>query len=64
VLELLAEGAADKTIAEKLAISRKTVEKHVSAVLRKTGTESRTAAVMCALDREWLPGRLSRDHPG
>jgi DNA-binding NarL/FixJ family response regulator len=32
------------------------VEKHVGAVLRKTGTSSRTAAVMNALERGWLDG--------
>jgi hypothetical protein len=36
-------------------ISPKTVEKHVGALLRKTGTTSRTAAVMRALERGWLP---------
>lgn len=41
-------------MAEELLISPKTVEKHVGAVLRKTGTASRTAAVMCALERGWL----------
>jgi DNA-binding NarL/FixJ family response regulator len=30
------------------------VEKHVGAVLRKTGTSSRTAAVVHALDQGWL----------
>ena len=54
VLELLAEGAGDKVIARRLRISRRTVEKHVGAVLRKTGTPSRTAAVVRALDRRWL----------
>lgn len=54
VLELLAEGAGDKMIARRLRISQRTVEKHVGAVLRKTGSPSRTAAVVRALDRRWL----------
>jgi DNA-binding CsgD family transcriptional regulator len=54
VATLLARGLSDRSIAHELLISRKTVEKHVGAVLRKTGTPSRTAAVMCALDRGWL----------
>jgi signal transduction histidine kinase/DNA-binding NarL/FixJ family response regulator len=39
---LLAQGLADKQIASRLGISVKTVEKHVSAVLRKGGVRSRT----------------------
>lgn len=54
VLQLLAGGAGDKMIARQLRISQRTVEKHVGAVLRKTGTASRTAAVVRALDRRWL----------
>jgi DNA-binding NarL/FixJ family response regulator len=39
---LLEQGLADKQIASRLGISVKTVEKHVSAVLRKGGVHSRT----------------------
>jgi DNA-binding CsgD family transcriptional regulator len=56
VAALLARGLSDRSIAHELIISRKTVEKHVGAVLRKTGTSSRTAAVMNALERGWLDG--------
>ena len=55
VLRLLAIGVTDKELAQALVISPKTVEKHVGALLRKTGSTSRTAAVMRALDRGWLP---------
>ena len=54
VASLLARGLSDRSIAHELLISPKTVEKHVGAVLRKTGTPSRTAAVMCALELGWL----------
>ncbi len=54
VLQLLAEGAGDKMIARRLLISQRTVEKHVGAVLRKTGAPSRTAAVVRALEHRWL----------
>ena len=57
VLALLARGAGDRAIAEALVISPRTVEKHVSAVLRKTGTQSRTAAVMRCVAQGWLPVR-------
>ena len=52
---LLALGLSDREVATHLVLSRKTVEKHVGAVLRKTGTGNRTAAVMAALARGWLP---------
>ena len=57
VLALLARGLTDRQVADELVISRKTVEKHVGAVLRKTGTTSRTAAVVRALEQGWLPGQ-------
>ena len=39
---LVRRGLRDKQIAERLVISVKTVEKHVGAVLRKTGARNRT----------------------
>ncbi len=45
VLSLLAEGAANKEIASRLAISEHTVKFHVSAILGKLGAASRTEAV-------------------
>ncbi|WP_138758300.1 helix-turn-helix transcriptional regulator [Modestobacter altitudinis] len=54
-LTLLARGMSNRQMAATLVLSPKTVEKHVAALLHKTGTGSRTAAVMIALDRGWLP---------
>lgn len=45
VRNLLAEGLADKQIATRLGISVKTVQKHVGAMLRKTGARNRTMLV-------------------
>lgn len=59
VAELLSQGLSDRSIAGALFISPKTVEKHVGAVLRKSGTASRTAAVVQALERGWLTGAPS-----
>jgi DNA-binding NarL/FixJ family response regulator len=42
VRQLLEQGLPDKEIAERLLISAKTVEKHVGAILRKTGARNRT----------------------
>lgn len=54
VANLLARGLSDRAVAQALHLSPKTVEKHVSAVLRKTGTTSRTAAVVACIERGWL----------
>ncbi len=48
VLRLLAEGAANKEIARRLAISEHTVKFHVNALLGKLGAQSRTEAVVRA----------------
>jgi DNA-binding CsgD family transcriptional regulator/tetratricopeptide (TPR) repeat protein len=44
VLALLVDGLADREIAQRLFISERTVQHHVSAVLAKIGVSSRTAA--------------------
>ena len=48
VLELLAQGLANRAIAERLGISRHTVKFHVNALLQKLGVERRTEAVVRA----------------
>ena len=54
VLELLRHGLTYREIATRLSLSPKTVEKHVGAIMRKTGTSNRTAAVVTALDNGWV----------
>jgi DNA-binding NarL/FixJ family response regulator len=44
VLRLLANGMTDREIAETLAISPRTVESHVSSLLRKLGVRNRAEA--------------------
>ncbi len=51
VLEMLTDGASNKTIAEKLNISEHTVKFHVASVFGKLGVNSRTEAVTQALRR-------------
>jgi len=46
VLRLLAEGAANKEIAQNLGISDHTVKFHISAILAKLGAISRTEALL------------------
>ncbi|MEU4689205.1 LuxR C-terminal-related transcriptional regulator [Actinoplanes sp. NPDC023714] len=54
VLLLLRHGLTYREIASRLCISPKTVDKHIGAILRKTGTTNRTAAVVTALDNGWI----------
>jgi DNA-binding NarL/FixJ family response regulator len=44
VLPLLAEGLRNREIAERLVVSERTVDHHVSSILRKLGVKSRAAA--------------------
>jgi DNA-binding NarL/FixJ family response regulator len=54
IVELMAEGANNRTIALRLAISRHTVKFHVASILVKLGARSRTEAVAVALRRGLL----------
>lgn len=49
VLQLMANGLADKEIALALGLSRFTVNKHVSAIIRKLAAGSRTEAAVRAI---------------
>ena len=51
VLRMLAEGLTDKEIAAALVISPRTVETHVSSVLRKTQLSNRYELSRWASDR-------------
>ena len=44
MLQLLVEGLRNAQIAERLILSEKTVDHHVSAILRKLGVRSRGQA--------------------
>jgi len=51
VRALVEQGLGDRAIAERLVIAVKTVEKHVGAVLRKTGARSRSELIASAVGR-------------
>jgi DNA-binding CsgD family transcriptional regulator/tetratricopeptide (TPR) repeat protein len=58
VLDLVCEGLANAEIAQRLVISERTVDHHVSAVLTKMGVRSRSAAASQAA-RQGLTGELT-----
>ncbi|HEY9640827.1 MAG TPA: response regulator transcription factor [Coleofasciculaceae cyanobacterium] len=49
IVELVAAGLTNQEIAEKLEISKRTVDNHISNILTKTGTGNRVALVRWAL---------------
>jgi DNA-binding NarL/FixJ family response regulator len=51
VLELVAQGLANKQVAQRLRISEHTAKFHVAAILSKLGAQSRTEAVHVAARR-------------
>lgn len=54
VLHLLAEGHANKIIADRLGISDHTAKFHVNSIFAKLEATTRTEAVVRALRRGWL----------
>jgi DNA-binding CsgD family transcriptional regulator len=49
VVELVASGLTNQEISEKLEISKRTVDNHISNILTKTATENRVSLVRWAL---------------
>ena len=54
VLRLIADGASNRAIAERLVISERTVKAHVTTLLGKLGVSSRTEAVAHARKQNML----------
>ncbi len=55
VLQLLAQGLANKEIAARLGISEHTVKFHISSIYSKLGAANRAEAVRLGLRRGWIP---------
>jgi DNA-binding NarL/FixJ family response regulator len=58
VIELVSSGLKNEEISQRLEISKRTVDNHISNILTKTGTENRVALVRWAL--EW--GKVCLDN--
>jgi DNA-binding CsgD family transcriptional regulator len=52
VLEIMAEGASNSEISQRLTISESTAKSHVKSVLRKLGVRNRTQAVLLYLEHQ------------
>jgi DNA-binding NarL/FixJ family response regulator len=54
VLLLMSDGLKDESIARALGLSRRTVQKSVTAVMSSLGARTRFQAALLAHDRGWL----------
>jgi ATP/maltotriose-dependent transcriptional regulator MalT len=55
ILEILASGRSNQSIAAELVVTLDTVKKHVSHVLAKLGAANRTEAVARARELRLIP---------
>ena len=55
ILELVAEGLANRQISRRLFISEATVKTHLGRIYGKLGVETRAGAVAVAKERRLLP---------
>ena len=57
IIELVATGLTNQEIAQRLTISKRTVDNHVSNIFNKTGAKNRVALINWAMDN----GKICRD---
>ncbi|HET6845948.1 MAG TPA: LuxR C-terminal-related transcriptional regulator, partial [Anaerolineales bacterium] len=56
VLSAMAGGASNNAIAERLSLSHRTIEHHITSILQKTGTQSRSEVIALALREHLVAG--------
>jgi DNA-binding NarL/FixJ family response regulator len=54
VLKLAAKGVSNNNIAEKMGLSDRTVQAHLSNIFKKLTVASRTEAILYSLKRGWF----------
>jgi DNA-binding NarL/FixJ family response regulator len=59
ILRLVAGGESNQAIADRLVLSRRTVENHIANVYSKIGAANRVEATRFALEHDLLPGALA-----
>jgi len=52
-LQLIAQGASNREIAQSLYLAEKTVRNHVTNILSRLGLRDRTQAAIVALQQQW-----------
>lgn len=57
IIQLVATGLTNLEVAQKLMISKRTVDNHVSNIFTKTGAKNRVALLNWAMDN----GKICRD---
>ncbi|ABX08101.1 helix-turn-helix domain-containing protein [Prochlorococcus marinus] len=57
IIDLVADGLTNQEIAQRLTISKRTVDNHVSNMFTKTGSKNRVALLNWAMDH----GKICRD---
>ncbi|MFM7578554.1 MAG: response regulator transcription factor, partial [Microcystaceae cyanobacterium] len=50
VVQLVSQGLSNREIAEKLNVSQRTIESHISNMLNKTGLHNRTELARWAME--------------
>lgn len=55
VVQLVAQGLADKEVAKALGLSSLTVRNHLASARAKTGTDNRTKLALYAISRNLIP---------
>jgi two-component system response regulator DegU len=63
VLQLLAQGMDNARIAERLVVTKRTVQNHVSAIYGKLGVTTRTEAALYAIRHKLVQVPLAGDDP-
>jgi len=61
ILQLLSQGLDNTAIAEKLMVTKRTVQNHISNVYGKLGVASRTEAMLLAIRNGWTQVHSSKE---
>jgi DNA-binding NarL/FixJ family response regulator len=63
VLRLLAQGASNREISEKLVISQGTVKNHISSILGRLGLRDRTQAALLPVKKDYSSVKAAMTNP-